>query len=233
MNYKQLEKYKKELKVSIDKIIREEIEMIFLSELAQDNLGTKLVFYGGTALRLAYDSPRFSEDIDLITKQSVNLLEIKKFIKKIEKKYHWHLSDFKNKRQTIFALFKINDEKLKHPLSLKIEIHKTSPHFKLNTELRLIKSPVSVLEALLLVPSLKDLKRLKEEAIMDRKKARDIFDLWYICQVLRVDFNLPHKLPNFKKRLFLNELQVFLPFKYKPLIHQLYEQVSKANKQNT
>ncbi len=230
MNLSQLRDYKQELKISIDKIIREEIEMIFLSELAQDNLGAKLIFYGGTALRLAYNSPRFSEDIDLITNQAVNLAEVEKFVNKIEKKYNWRLSDLKNKRQTIFALFKIKDEKLKQSLSLKIEIHKSSSQLKLKTELKLIKSSVSVLDALLLVPSLEDLKRLKEEAILDRKKARDIFDLWYICQVRRVDFVLPSKLPKFTKRAFINELQVFLAPKYKPLIKQLYEQVSQANK---
>lgn len=36
MNLEQLKQYKKDLKISIDKIIREEVEMIFLNELSQN-----------------------------------------------------------------------------------------------------------------------------------------------------------------------------------------------------
>ncbi len=227
MNIEQLEQHKKDLKISIDKIIREEAEMIFLNELAQDALSTKVAFYGGTALRLVYNSPRFSEDIDLIEIKRVNFIEFKKFVEKLSKKQGWQLNDIKDKRQTIFALLKINDEKLKHTFSLKVEIHKPNKKIILNTNLNLIKSPVSILDPLLLVPSLKDLKILKENAIVQRKKARDIFDLWYISQALRINFKLPPSTPKFEKRAFKNELQVFLPPKYYPIIKQLYEQVAK------
>ncbi|MDA3802525.1 MAG: nucleotidyl transferase AbiEii/AbiGii toxin family protein [Patescibacteria group bacterium] len=230
MNLEQLEQYKKDLKISIDKIIREEVEMIFLNELAQNDLSSKIAFYGGTALRLVYNSPRFSEDIDLIEIKKISFTEFKNFIEDISKQQGWKLSDIKDKRRTIFALFKINDEKLKHPFSLKIEIHKPTKKVELNTNLNLIKSPVSILSPLLLVPTLENLKVLKENAIVQRKKARDIFDLWYISQVLRVNFSLPSLTPSFKERAFKNELQVFLPPKYYPIIKQLYEQIIKRNK---
>lgn len=230
MNLEQLEQHKKDLKISIDKIIREEAEMIFLNELAQNALSSKVAFYGGTALRLVYNSPRFSEDIDLIEIKRVNFIEFQKFIKTLSKKEGWQLDDIKDKRQTIFALLKINDEKLKHPFSLKVEIHKPNKIITLNTKLNLIKSPVSILDPLLLVPTLEDLKILKESAISKRKKARDIFDLWYISQSLRINFKLPHSTPKFEERAFKNELQVFLPPKYYPIIKQLYEQVANKNK---
>jgi predicted nucleotidyltransferase component of viral defense system len=230
MNLEQLKQYKKDLKISIDKIIREEVEMIFLNALAQNDLSSKVAFYGGTALRLVYNSPRFSEDIDLIKIKKVSFNEFKKFIEDFSEQQAWKVSDIKNKRQTIFALLKINDEKLKHPFSLKIELHKPSKKVNLDINLNLIKSPVSILSPLLLVPSLENLKTLKEEAIAHRKKARDIFDLWYISQSLRINFTLPLATPNFKERVFKNELQAFLPPKYYPVIKQLYEQVIERNK---
>ena len=230
MNLEQLEQYKKNLKISTDKIIREEIEMIFLNELAQNDLSSKVAFYGGTALRLVYNSPRFSEDIDLIEIEKVNFTEFKKFINNLSQKQNWELSDIKDKRQTIFALLKIKDEKLKHPFSLKIEIHKPEKKVKLNINLNLIKSPVSILSPLLLVPTLEDLKNLKENAIIQRKKARDIFDLWYISQSLRINFDLPSSTSVFGERAFKNELQVFLPPKYYPIIKQLYDQINRKNK---
>jgi predicted nucleotidyltransferase component of viral defense system len=230
MNLEQLEQYKKNLKISTDKIIREEIEMIFLNELAQNDLSSKVAFYGGTALRLVYNSPRFSEDIDLIEIEKVNFTEFKKFINNLSQKQNWELSDIKDKRQTIFALLKIKDEKLKHPFSLKIEIYKPEKKVKLNINLNLIKSPVSILSPLLLVPTLEDLKKLKENAIAQRKKARDIFDLWYISQSLRINFDLPSSTSVFGERAFKNELQVFLPPKYYPIIKQLYDQINRKNK---
>lgn len=231
MDESQLNAHIKQLGISRDQILCEEAEMEFLRELSEDKLGSKVIFYGGTALRLAYGSPRFSEDIDLLRLKSFSFLEFEKFIQKLVKNHtNWNLKDIKNKRQTIFALILIKDEKMKHSFSLKIEIHKPPVKIKLETVLSLIKSPLSVAEPLLLVPTLKELKRLKEGALTGRKKARDIFDLWYIAQSLRENFEIPKKLPGYQKREFKNELQVFLPGRYYPIIDQLYEQIAAKNK---
>lgn len=228
MEAKQIIEYERNLKISRDQILREEAEMIFLSDFSNDNLASKVVFYGGTALRLAYGSPRFSEDIDLIAIKPIKLSEFEKLIKQVVKNNYlkWKLKDIKNKRNTFFALFVIKDENLKHDFSLKIEIHKPPRKISLETELVLLKSPVSIAEPLLLVPTLEELQRLKENALADRKKARDIFDLWYISQSLRKDFVLPDKIPFFSQREFSNELQVFLPPKYYPIIKQIYEKIN-------
>lgn len=82
MEQEQLTNLIGKLKISADQVLREESEMIFLRALASDKLGAKTVFYGGTAMRLAYDSPRFSEDIDLIAIKPLDFSEFKKFIKK-------------------------------------------------------------------------------------------------------------------------------------------------------
>jgi len=228
MNLEELKKFQKKLLISNDKIIREEAEMIFLQKLAESDFGTKVIFYGGTALRLAYNSPRFSEDIDLVLFRKATFGEFKKFINKtVKKNDKWKLKDIKNKRQTWFALINISDEKLKHKFSLKVELHKSKKKINLQTELLLIKSPVSVLSPLLLVPTLDELKKLKIDAVVGRKKARDIFDLWYISQVKREEFKIDFKISKYGQREFKNELQVFLPKNYYQVIKQLYKQVSK------
>lgn len=230
MNLQQLEDFRKQLNISSDQILREEAEMMFLDELAKDKLSAKLIFYGGTALRLAYNSPRFSEDIDLIRIKPISFLEFEKFIQEVtEKNPFWKLKDIKNKRNTMFALILIKDEKLKHSFSLKIEIHKPAKKVILKTELSLIKSPLSIAEPLLLVPILSELKKLKENALASRKKARDIFDLWYISQVLRENFILPAKTPKYSEMEFKNELQAFLSKKYYPVIKQLYDKTNSKN----
>src|SRR3989338_1462264 len=57
-------KLSKEFKVHYLQLLREEWEMVILKRLFESALGKNLVFKGGTALRLAYNSPRFSEDLD-------------------------------------------------------------------------------------------------------------------------------------------------------------------------
>lgn len=230
MNLEQLNNFSKQLNISKDQILREEAEMSFLDQLAKDKLSAKFVFYGGTALRLAYNSPRFSEDIDLIRIKPVSFSEFKKFIQKaIKNNINWQLKDIKNKRNTMFALILIKDKKIKHSFSLKIEAHKPLKKVKIAVELALIKSPISIAEPLLLVPTLQELKELKIFALKQRKKARDLFDLWYIAKVLRENFVIPAKRQKYLKREFKNELQVFLPKKYYPIIEQLYEQNNAEN----
>ena len=53
MTGEELSKYVRELGISKDQIIREEAEMLFLNDLAQSTIGASVLFYGGTALRLA------------------------------------------------------------------------------------------------------------------------------------------------------------------------------------
>lgn len=231
MNENQLQGYIKQFGIARDQILREEAEMEILGEFAQDKLSAKLVFYGGTALRLVYGSPRFSEDIDLLVMKKTSFAEFKKFVTELIKKHsNWNLKDMKDKRQTMFALINISDEKLKHAFSVKIEAHKPEHKPKIEIELALVKSPMSAAEPLLLVPTLKELQKLKELALFGRKKGRDIFDLWYIAQSLRENFLMPKKMPEYKKREFENELKVFLPKKYYPVINQLYGQLSKTTK---
>lgn len=229
MNAIELNEFVKETGISRDQVLREEAELNFLKLFAASTLSAKAVFYGGTALRLAYGSPRFSEDIDLVSIRRFKFAEFKDFIKEVGKanKKQWQIKDIKEKRNTMFALFLIRDEKLKHNFSLKIEMHVPVKKVSLETQLALIKSPVSINEPLLLVPTIRELKKLKENALAARRKARDIFDLWYISQVLREPFLLPEKMPIYSKREFKNELQVFLPIKYYRAIEQLYEQINK------
>ena len=48
-------------------IFREYLQLVFLSYLYQEKEASKIIFKGGTALRLLFGSPRFSEDLDFST----------------------------------------------------------------------------------------------------------------------------------------------------------------------
>ena len=60
-----LQKIAREQQTSLfPNIVREYAQHLFLSELYQLQGSEKLLFKGGTALRIIYNSPRFSEDLD-------------------------------------------------------------------------------------------------------------------------------------------------------------------------
>ena len=46
--------------IDVQQIVREEVELIVLKRLFESTISSELVFKGGTALRLIYNSPRFS-----------------------------------------------------------------------------------------------------------------------------------------------------------------------------
>jgi len=54
----------RELKIDRVQVVREYWELIVLKGLYESTFGRYLIFKGGTALRLTYGSPRFSEDLD-------------------------------------------------------------------------------------------------------------------------------------------------------------------------
>src|SRR3990167_7510269 len=59
-----LEKFTKLQQTSVQNVVREYCQHLFLSFLYQNPCSQKLLFKGGTALRFLLKSPRFSEDLD-------------------------------------------------------------------------------------------------------------------------------------------------------------------------
>ena len=49
---------------TLDNVVREYFQQLFLSRLYEEKGSDKLLFKGGTALRIIWQSPRFSEDLD-------------------------------------------------------------------------------------------------------------------------------------------------------------------------
>ena len=115
----------KKIQISMDYLVREEYEMIFLKEIGESEFSPKLIFKGGTALRLAYNSPRFSEDLDFNLIGEMDKASFLELLTKISKKYPGITGiESIEKFYTVFALAKINVEYLGLPFSIKIEVSK-------------------------------------------------------------------------------------------------------------
>lgn len=64
LNIKNLEKFTDQAQTSIQNVVREYCQHLFLSYLYQQPRSEQLLFKGGTALRIVFNSPRYSEDLD-------------------------------------------------------------------------------------------------------------------------------------------------------------------------
>jgi len=226
-----LENLEKSHGISKIQLLREIIELEILSDLQKQPWSKKVAFYGGTALRLAYGSPRYSEDIDLICRENIAFSSFKAWMHKLPAVISSPASidDVHEKRRTLFGLVMVRQADLKHALPIKIEIYRNVKKVKLEVEPRLLKSPLSSLSPLLFVPPARALLEMKIAALHDRTKSRDLYDLWYLSQVLKMPFLLPKKIPHFTRRDFINELQVYLPRDQYPIISFLWQTYVKAS----
>lgn len=201
------------LQISLDYIVREEYEILFLKEIFESEYGSKLVFKGGTALRLAYGSARFSEDLDFTLTQEIDRESFINFLKELGKKYPAVLEVKTNdKFYTIFALVRIKEDYLERTFSIKVEVSKRrSEGWTRDKSYKevVIRSDITPLTVLTQVASLEKILEEKEDAMKNRKVARDVFDFWYINQLLKKE--VKPSLKGYDKEQAKSELHRLLP----------------------
>lgn len=183
----------KKIQISPDYIVREEYEMIILKEIYESEFGQNLVFKGGTALRLAYGSPRFSDDLDFDLISELDKKKYFEFLKGVGQKYPGIVSvEANEKHYTLFALVKIKVEYLKQPFSIKVEVSKRVKKSVAGKDYldQVIKSEVALLTAFARVASLEAILRGKKDALRNRKAVRDVFDFWFLNKLLKKETKL-------------------------------------------
>lgn len=202
-------------------VLREEWEMVILKILFESPVGKNLIFKGGTAMRLAYGSPRFSEDLDFSIVGKFPEDSFKETVRGIPKLFpQAGLTDFMFKHNTYLAELKIKEAWSELPFRVKIEISKREV-FQHNAgyEAILLTSPVTNMQVLGNVATLERILEEKYAALKSRRKARDVFDIWYIEQKLKVESKLKD-IPVPKKEL-AGELRKYLPRNYWDVIDRL------------
>lgn len=222
MEFKLADDLSKKYRININNIVREYWEMFILNGLCADNLGANLIFKGGTALRLIYNSPRFSEDLDFSLLKQITFANFKKTIKNIaSSQEELSLKELYSKKNTFFALIKFKQEYLSQTLSIKVEISKRKLLLKKDIDFTLAtaSSPTTNLKPLIKVFTLKRLLKEKLNTLLSRKKGKDLFDVWFISQLLKRQVNFPKI--KLEEKDIKQELNRLLPENYKPIIPQL------------
>jgi hypothetical protein len=103
---------------------REYWELVILDELLQAKFAPFLILKGGMALRLKYQSPRFSNDIDLGALQDVPYEEFRKAVHRIAEKHGLTVTDDHDKYGTLYANFMVPGDTRKGKINIKIELSK-------------------------------------------------------------------------------------------------------------
>lgn len=197
-------------------IQREYIQHLFLSYFYQQSGTDKIYFKGGTALRIIYKSPRFSEDLDFSSSATtINKIEdiLINTVREIERE--GIKTDIKESKKTSGGyLANIRFQLTNQEVAIKLEVSQRKEVNK--GEVVTIVSdfmPPYTLIAL----SQNQLVAEKIQALLSRQKARDFYDLYYM---LRANL-LPTKEKDVLKKVlvvvhkahihFENELKLFLP----------------------
>ena len=175
-----LEKFTKLRQTDIDNVAREYCQNLFLSLLYQQAEAEKLLFKGGTALRVILKSPRFSEDLDFtgsgILQKTIEelfaqtLSEIEKTGIKV---------DITEAKKTTGGYLGIATFFL-YNLEIKIRIEVSLRNEKRLKGIRtLIQSDYLPAYTLVHLP-IEDIIRGKLAALFSRKKPRDFYDYYFL-----------------------------------------------------
>jgi len=213
------ERLARELKIDVTQVVREYWEVALLNRLFESTRGRDLVFKGGTALRLAYGSPRFSEDLDFTLIEDTLGAVFKDLAGSLVKPFaSADITDLAAKRWTYLCEIRITEAYLAQPFRIKLEISRR-PAVDYRSELRLITSPTTPMQALGRVATLEQLFRDKQDCIRDRAAPKDVFDLWFISQKMGIRYEPPET--KLTARELKRELAKYLPSDYHRVIGEL------------
>ncbi len=219
MNKQLADNLQKSLGISQEQIVREEYEMIILKQLFESELGSLFVFKGGTALRLAYGSPRFSEDLDFSILKDFSKEKLDGLLKAVARQYDsLRLIDLTQKYYKYFGLFRIKEDFMGQAFSMKFEASMRPVDLEKEIDYKLIalNSKVTNLTVLAQVASLERVE--KEKQAIEQIRIRDVFDLWFIGQ--KLGRSTPINFGNWDVKVVRRELFKFLPEKDKRLVEQ-------------
>ncbi|MCC6543085.1 MAG: nucleotidyl transferase AbiEii/AbiGii toxin family protein [Nitrospirae bacterium] len=209
----------KNLKIDVIQIVREFWETVILKGLFDSPEGKSLIFKGGTALRLVYGSPRFSEDLGFSLTADRLQDKFTHLIKKIISPFpELVITDLEEKYYSYLGEIKITLDYLPSPFRIKVEISKRRER-GYKSDLAMISSPVSTVQCLGRVATLEQLYKDKLACLKDRAKSKDVFDMWYICQKLRRPYE-PQDVSIPVKEL-VRDLRKYLPKDFWPVIDKL------------
>lgn len=212
-----------------ENVYREYAQHLFLQSMYQVKNSNKILFKGGTAYRLAYKSPRFSEDLDFSSCQ-IGKNEIEEIIlQSLESLSNSGLKcDIDVAKETTggyLAKLFVEIYQAKIPINIQISLRKLlKDDFDV---VDIINEYIPTYQAYLLPK--REMIGEKIQASLTRSKPRDFYDVYFLLKngeltVFEKEELLKIKTILSKKQIkFGDELSHFLPKSMKPVVDKFPE----------
>lgn len=229
IDYREIENLATKQQTSEENFIREYLQNLFLRWFYQEENSDNFLFKGGTALRIGFQSPRFSEDLDFSGikngKDYENiLLAVMDNIDREGIKYNLEESKSTSGGWLAILNFQIYDRRL----SIRNEVSFRKK--QLSKEDKLISSEIiPPYRLVLLSPEI--LVEEKFNAALTRQKSRDFFDIYFILrdQQLRKYVNISNDqrvklveiLETKNNSILKKDLEYLLPHSFHPVLDNL------------
>ncbi|MFA6585559.1 MAG: nucleotidyl transferase AbiEii/AbiGii toxin family protein [Candidatus Paceibacterota bacterium] len=214
-------------------IVREYVQHLFLTELYQLPESEKLLFKGGTALRIVYNSPRFSEDLDFslfgVPSNEIGSFVDRLFLDVLAKLESTgiHIEiDNKSARTSggYFGLATLNTNGYP-PINIEINISSRGGNH-IQGEIDSITNNFVPTYTLYHLPQKDMVDEKIFGALIDRKKPRDYYDLYFLMRKGMLSPEQKKHLSEVAKEIidsskqvdFQGELGIFLPASQQSII---------------
>lgn len=189
-------------------------QLIILNQVYNQRGSQGLIFQGGTALRWCYGGSRFSEDLDFVTPLAMEdvRLVLGAALKGMARVMipHFGLGVFtateKQSRADVFKCFlNFQPEKTREKISVKFEVEGLAPGTLPKCQNHVLSGlpPVAYLiatgdfrvprpNAVIVAETPAEILSDKVRSLLERRylKGRDLFDVWYLCTVLKADVSM-------------------------------------------
>jgi predicted nucleotidyltransferase component of viral defense system len=227
--------------------IREYLQHVFLSALYRLPESEKMLFKGGTALRIIYGSPRFSEDLDF-SLFNVKPTDVKQFVEGLFENILVKIEqtgirvELSKKSDTTSggyfgaATFKVLDYQ---PVSVEINVSVRNGR-KIKGEVDSIANDFVPNYTLVHLPEDELVDEKIFGALLKRKKPRDFYDLYFIMRKRMLSSDQKKRLAGLKTKIiadarnvnFKGELGAFLPVDQQAIIRDFNHTLeSELNRQ--
>lgn len=214
-------------------VAREYAQHIFLSYLYADPAADALLFKGGTALRIVYQSPRFSEDLDFTA--CLPFYKTKTLIERTAIKVRQEIDGFRllESKPTSGGYFGVMRAPV-GPWRIEVLVQASARQKALKGEAVLVTTRLAPSYGVIALPEAA-LVSEKIAALLSRRKPRDFYDLYFILRKPMGDKKaiaarrpeILEKLDQADQKILYNELKVFLPKSHWAIIQRLPDQLKR------
>jgi len=232
----------KTLKTNEPTILREYLQVWFLSRLYSFPKSENIFFKGGTALHLIFGCPRFSEDLDFTVDFSAKRFSsfIEDVFKKVAKE---EAVEFKERKTIAGKRFLLTASPSIVHYRTFVSLDFSFREKVLDPKKSIVKSPYPVLFTTYLYHlSKEEIFAEKIRAVLTRERGRDIYDLWFLLNsgVLTdnklVKNKLKHyhleeaekkdviaRIEDFSREKFILDLRPFVPLNEREKLGSFFE----------